>query len=221
MTPPMELSQSQSSCHSDSFSPSSSSLPLSTTPVLSTPAGLLSIRPTIFPYLPYFPTTAGGTPGPIMMALDFRTLYGQTSPAVLPQPVTRESPTLPGNSGTSNNCGDGGSDEIDTQDLTSRVKDVLQTHGLGQKLFGEAVLELSQGSVSELLAKPKPWSLLSAKGREPFLRMRSWLVDPLGIDRLRAYQCQATPGIVSWNYCLFIEYFLISLFHLLPACTAA
>ena len=33
--------------------------------------------------------------------------------------------------------------EIETLSLTARVKDVLQFHNLGQKLFGEAVLGLS------------------------------------------------------------------------------
>ena len=45
------------------------------------------------------------------------------------------------------------------------------------QLFGEAVLGLSQGSVSELLCKPKPWHMLSIKGREPFIRMQLWLAD--------------------------------------------
>ena len=78
--------------------------------------------------------------------------------------------------------------EIDTLDLTSRVKDVLQFNNLGQKLFGEAVLGLSQGSVSELLSKPKPWHMLSIKGREPFIKMHLWLSDPHNIERLK--HCQ-------------------------------
>ncbi|XP_033747526.1 homeobox protein cut-like 1 isoform X4 [Pecten maximus] len=78
--------------------------------------------------------------------------------------------------------------EIDTLELTSRVKDVLQFHNLGQKLFGEAVLGLSQGSVSELLSKPKPWHMLSIKGREPFIKMHLWLSDPHNVERLKHYQ---------------------------------
>ncbi|XP_046339044.2 homeobox protein cut-like 1 isoform X1 [Haliotis rufescens] len=80
--------------------------------------------------------------------------------------------------------------EIDTLGLTSRVKDVLQFHNLGQKLFGEAVLGLSQGSVSELLSKPKPWHMLSIKGREPFIKMHLWLRDPQSVERLKHYQSQ-------------------------------
>ena len=79
-------------------------------------------------------------------------------------------------------------EELDTLYITTKVKEILQFHNLGQKLFGEAILGLSQGSVSELLSKPKPWHLLSLKGREPFLRMRTWLEDARNIDLLRVYQ---------------------------------
>lgn len=82
------------------------------------------------------------------------------------------------------------SQELDTFEITTKVKEVLQFHNLGQKLFGEAVLGLSQGSVSELLSKPKPWHMLSLKGREPFLKMHMWLLDPLSINRLKIYQDQ-------------------------------
>ena len=53
------------------------------------------------------------------------------------------------------------------------------------QLFGEAVLGLSQGSVSELLSKPKPWHMLSIKGREPFIRMQLWLADHHNLDKLQ------------------------------------
>ena len=51
--------------------------------------------------------------------------------------------------------------------------------------FGEHVLGLSQGSVSELLSKPKAWHMLSIKGREPFIRMQLWLNDPTAVDKLQ------------------------------------
>ncbi|ELT91708.1 hypothetical protein CAPTEDRAFT_49316, partial [Capitella teleta] len=75
--------------------------------------------------------------------------------------------------------------ELDTLLITCKVKEVLQFNNLGQKLFGEAVLGLSQGSVSELLSKPKPWHMLSLKGREPFIKMHMWLSDPYNVERLR------------------------------------
>lgn len=55
----------------------------------------------------------------------------------------------------------------------------------GQRLFGESILGLTQGSVSDLLSRPKPWHKLSLKGREPFVRMQLWLNDPLNVEKLR------------------------------------
>lgn len=54
------------------------------------------------------------------------------------------------------------------------------------QIFGEVVLGLSQGSVSELLSKPKPWHMLSIKGREPFIRMQLWINDAHNIEKLQA-----------------------------------
>ncbi|XP_037089449.1 homeobox protein cut-like [Pollicipes pollicipes] len=75
--------------------------------------------------------------------------------------------------------------ELDTLYITTKIKEVLLANNIGQKLFGEVVLGLSQGSVSELLSKPKPWHLLSIKGREPFIRMKMWLEDSQNIHKLQ------------------------------------
>ncbi len=77
---------------------------------------------------------------------------------------------------------------LDTFELTRQVKNVLQQHGVGQKAFGEAVLGLTQGSVSDLLSKPKMWLKLSMKGREPYIRMYLWLQDKDGIERVKNYK---------------------------------
>ena len=75
--------------------------------------------------------------------------------------------------------------DLDTQGMTTKIKEVLLANNIGQKIFGEAVLGLSQGSVSELLSKPKPWHMLSIKGREPFIRMQLWLSDPRNIEHIQ------------------------------------
>ncbi|XP_039297394.1 homeobox protein cut [Nilaparvata lugens] len=80
--------------------------------------------------------------------------------------------------------------DLDTQFITTKIKEVLLANNIGQKIFGEAVLGLSQGSVSELLSKPKPWHMLSIKGREPFIRMQLWLTDTNNIDRLQAIKTE-------------------------------
>nr|XP_045221878.1 homeobox protein cut-like 2 isoform X7 [Macaca fascicularis] len=70
--------------------------------------------------------------------------------------------------------------EVDTLELTRQVKEKLAKNGICQRIFGEKVLGLSQGSVSDMLSRPKPWSKLTQKGREPFIRMQLWLSDQLG-----------------------------------------
>ncbi|XP_060105155.1 homeobox protein cut-like 2 [Heteronotia binoei] len=77
------------------------------------------------------------------------------------------------------------SPELDTYAITKKVKEVLTDNNLGQRLFGESILGLTQGSVSDLLSRPKPWHKLSLKGREPFVRMQLWLNDPHNIEKLR------------------------------------
>uniref|UniRef100_A0A4W4HR31 One cut domain family member n=1 Tax=Electrophorus electricus TaxID=8005 RepID=A0A4W4HR31_ELEEL len=76
------------------------------------------------------------------------------------------------------------SPELDTYAITKKVKEVLTDNNLGQRLFGETILGLTQGSVSDLLARPKPWHKLSLKGREPFVRMQLWLSDPRNVEKL-------------------------------------
>lgn len=65
----------------------------------------------------------------------------------------------------------------------SQVKEQLSQYSISQRLFGESVLGLSQGSVSDLLARPKPWHMLTQKGREPFIRMKMFLEDDNAVDR--------------------------------------
>ncbi|XP_030074931.1 homeobox protein cut-like 2 [Microcaecilia unicolor] len=77
------------------------------------------------------------------------------------------------------------SSELDTYSITKKVKEVLTDNNLGQRLFGESILGLTQGSVSDLLSRPKPWHKLSLKGREPFVRMQLWLNDPRNVEKLR------------------------------------
>jgi homeobox protein cut-like len=78
--------------------------------------------------------------------------------------------------------------DLNTEEITNRVKETLLNNNIGQKLFGEAVLNLSQGTVSELLSKPKPWNTLSIKGREPYLRMYMWLSDHLKLEKLNEWK---------------------------------
>lgn len=64
---------------------------------------------------------------------------------------------------------------LDTEEVVRQVKDFLAKNAVSQRQFGDSVLGLSQGSVSDLLARPKPWRTLTPKGREPFVRMHIFL----------------------------------------------
>lgn len=74
------------------------------------------------------------------------------------------------------------------------VTHMLCLFATGQRLFGETILGLTQGSVSDLLSRPKPWHKLSLKGREPFVRMQLWLNDPHNVDKLRAMKKMEKKG---------------------------
>ncbi|KAJ8798788.1 hypothetical protein J1605_016591 [Eschrichtius robustus] len=84
--------------------------------------------------------------------------------------------------------------EVDTIELTRQVKEKLAKNGICQRIFGEKVLGLSQGSVSDMLSRPKPWSKLTQKGREPFIRMQLWLNGELGQGVLPVQGQQQGPA---------------------------
>jgi CUT domain len=77
--------------------------------------------------------------------------------------------------------------------LCLQVKEQLSQYSISQRLFGESVLGLSQGSVSDLLARPKPWHMLTQKGREPFIRMKMFLEDENAVHKLVASQYKIAP----------------------------
>ncbi len=74
-----------------------------------------------------------------------------------------------------------------------QIKEILSQYSISQRLFGESVLGLSQGSVSDLLARPKPWHMLTQKGREPFIRMKLFLEDEQAVHKLVASQYKIAP----------------------------
>ena len=82
---------------------------------------------------------------------------------------------------------------MNTDDLVKKIKETLSQYSISQRLFGENVLGLSQGSVSDLLARPKPWHMLTQKGREPFIRMQIFLEDAEAIPKLVASQYHIPP----------------------------
>ncbi|KAM3957200.1 homeobox protein onecut [Aphomia sociella] len=68
-------------------------------------------------------------------------------------------------------------EEINTKELAQRISGELKRYSIPQAIFAQRVLCRSQGTLSDLLRNPKPWSKLKS-GRETFRRMWKWLQEP-------------------------------------------
>ena len=75
-------------------------------------------------------------------------------------------------------------EEINTKELAQRISAELKRYSIPQAIFAQRVLCRSQGTLSDLLRNPKPWSKLKS-GRETFRRMWKWLQEP-EIQRMSA-----------------------------------
>uniref|UniRef100_A0A5K4EZ58 One cut domain family member n=1 Tax=Schistosoma mansoni TaxID=6183 RepID=A0A5K4EZ58_SCHMA len=68
-------------------------------------------------------------------------------------------------------------EEINTKVLAHRISSELKRYSIPQAVFAQRILCRSQGTLSDLLRNPKPWSKLKS-GRETFRRMWKWLHEP-------------------------------------------
>ena len=75
---------------------------------------------------------------------------------------------------------------LDTLGMSRRVRELLSIHNIGQRLFAKYVLGLSQGTVSELLSKPKSWEKLTEKGRDSYRKMHAWCYDENAVLMLKS-----------------------------------
>uniref|UniRef100_UPI0035900AEA one cut domain family member 2-like isoform X1 n=1 Tax=Myxine glutinosa TaxID=7769 RepID=UPI0035900AEA len=73
--------------------------------------------------------------------------------------------------------GSGQAEEINTREVAQRISTELKRYSIPQAIFAQRVLCRSQGTLSDLLRNPKPWSKLKS-GRETFRRMWKWLQEP-------------------------------------------
>ena len=96
-------------------------------------------------------------------------------PTATPTMVTLKSTP---SSNNNNSGGSGGeAEEINTKELAQRISAELKRYSIPQAIFAQRVLCRSQGTLSDLLRNPKPWSKLKS-GRETFRRMQKWLQEP-------------------------------------------
>ncbi|KAL4663234.1 hypothetical protein H8957_013597 [Semnopithecus entellus] len=84
--------------------------------------------------------------------------------------------TGPGGGGGGPSAG-AAAEEINTKEVAQRITAELKRYSIPQAIFAQRILCRSQGTLSDLLRNPKPWSKLKS-GRETFRRMWKWLQEP-------------------------------------------
>lgn len=103
--------------------------------------------------------------------------HGMSMPTGTPTMVTLKSTPSSNNNNSGGGGGGGEAEEINTKDLAQRISAELKRYSIPQAIFAQRVLCRSQGTLSDLLRNPKPWSKLKS-GRETFRRMQKWLAEP-------------------------------------------
>ena len=88
-------------------------------------------------------------------------------------------------------------EEINTKELAHRISSELKRYSIPQAVFAQRVLCRSQGTLSDLLRNPKPWSKLKS-GRETFRRMYKWLQEP------ESYRMNALRAAGNYFFQLFL-----------------
>ncbi|KAF4523387.1 hypothetical protein B566_EDAN013469 [Ephemera danica] len=90
-------------------------------------------------------------------------------------------------------------EEINTKELAQRISAELKRYSIPQAIFAQRVLCRSQGTLSDLLRNPKPWSKLKS-GRETFRRMWKWLQEP-EFQRMSALRLAVRRTVLEYiNY---------------------
>ncbi|KAJ7428519.1 one cut homeobox 2 [Pitangus sulphuratus] len=90
--------------------------------------------------------------------------------------------------------GAGQLEEINTKEVAQRITAELKRYSIPQAIFAQRVLCRSQGTLSDLLRNPKPWSKLKS-GRETFRRMWKWLQEP-EFQRMSALRLAAVTPLI-------------------------
>ncbi|XP_022623282.1 protein CASP isoform X2 [Seriola dumerili] len=163
------------------------------------PSGALLFTP-FTPTLSSIPTSTPGSgsaaiplaassPQPPPASPDMAPVNGSSTAGSAPSPSPSHSDA------TTGSVLDG--EDMDTAEIARQVKEQLIKHNIGQRVFGHYVLGLSQGSVSEILARPKPWNKLTIRGKEPFHKMRQFLADEQNILALRSIQGRQRGNITA------------------------
>ena len=99
-------------------------------------------------------------------------------------------------------------EEINTKELAQKISGELKRYSIPQAVFAQRILCRSQGTLSDLLRNPKPWSKLKS-GRETFRRMWKWLQEP-EFQRMSALRLagEFVSSVLAW---LLWELFIVEL----------
>ncbi|KAG8594120.1 hypothetical protein GDO81_001087 [Engystomops pustulosus] len=100
-------------------------------------------------------------------------------------------------SSASQSGGNGQVEEINTKEVAQRITAELKRYSIPQAIFAQRILCRSQGTLSDLLRNPKPWSKLKS-GRETFRRMWKWLQEP-EFQRMSALRLAGTSNPSTWQ----------------------
>ncbi|XP_037613757.1 hepatocyte nuclear factor 6 isoform X2 [Sebastes umbrosus] len=95
--------------------------------------------------------------------------------------------------------GGGQMEEVNTKEVAQRITTELKRYSIPQAIFAQRVLCRSQGTLSDLLRNPKPWSKLKS-GRETFRRMWKWLQEP-EFQRMSALRLAGYTTTKQATYC--------------------
>ncbi|XP_008424020.1 cut-like homeobox 1b isoform X1 [Poecilia reticulata] len=160
------------------------------------------------PFTPALSSIPTSTPGSASAAVPLAASSPQPPPASPDMAPVNGSGTAGGAPSPSPSHSDAASagggildgEDMDTAEIARQVKEQLIKHNIGQRVFGHYVLGLSQGSVSEILARPKPWNKLTIRGKEPFHKMRQFLADEQNILALRSIQGRQRGQCVSNSF---------------------
>jgi hypothetical protein len=79
--------------------------------------------------------------------------------------------------------------------VAQRITAELKRYSIPQAIFAQRILCRSQGTLSDLLRNPKPWSKLKS-GRETFRRMWKWLQEP-EFQRMSALRLAGRSAVLT------------------------
>ncbi|CAF1548106.1 unnamed protein product, partial [Adineta steineri] len=122
-------------------------------------------------------STSSGVSSIATTSTDNRTVIKSSkpnSPKPSPSPTILVPSTASTNNNNNNNANASILEPLDTTYVANVVRKLLAQHNIGQRIFARYILSLSQGTVSELLSKPKCWSKLTEKGKESYRKMWCW-----------------------------------------------